>query len=180
MDSIYNSLVRIFGDNNVKKNWDVAKNAEDEYTRQLYVPRLDYAVGPFNITNEVDDNLRRINDVCNEYRGLIEILKNADNNNVYFDISYNENPRCFLAIELENKTTRKHRIGSMLNASAIGKIAIILAADEKVFNSLIKIREYLYYLHRVKKVNLILRNLLLLKKGDFINLLNEFNNRIEE
>ncbi len=47
-DELLNLLKDVFGEEKVIRNWDVAKNSEDAYTRELCVPKIDYAVGPFN------------------------------------------------------------------------------------------------------------------------------------
>ena len=47
-DELLNLLKDVFGEEKVIRNQDVAKNSEDAYTRGIYVPRIDYAVGPFN------------------------------------------------------------------------------------------------------------------------------------
>ena len=57
---------KMFGENNVIKEWPSSKNAGDWLRRidnDIYVPRLDIAIGPFNI--EEGRNTRVI-DVCSK------------------------------------------------------------------------------------------------------------------
>jgi len=145
-------LQKLFGENNVLKEWDVGKKSRDSLTRDLYCPRVDIAVGPFNIDRNLEKNNKMINSVYSNFLPLIEIWReNSDIKNI--ELRPHDNPRCFLVIEIENKSSRKHRIGSILNASAIGKIGIIVAWDDKVMISLSKIRRYLNFLKDVRKLS---------------------------
>jgi len=70
-DYLEEHLKGIFGDNNVERNWDVAKKAQDCYNRRdLYAPRLDFAIGPFNISANIERNLAKINTAYNKYYSL--------------------------------------------------------------------------------------------------------------
>ena len=121
------------------EEWNVAKHSQDDLTRARYCPRLDVAVGPFNIDREVDHNIQRINSAYNKHKGFLGDLESKA---AYCGKGFgtNANPRCFMAIEIENKNTRKHRLGSILNASALGKVGIVVGWDEKVTESLVKYR----------------------------------------
>ena len=93
---------------------------------------------------------------------------------IKFSPDSNNNPRCFIAIELENKTTRKHRLGSLINAAALGKIAIIVTANESVLKSFKKLLNYLIYLNEIKKIGWAPRNIILINADDFIEVLRNF------
>ena len=90
----------------------------------LYSPRLDIAVGPFatharyarEYDELMDHNLRLIE------RMMICHCENiASYNGGEIDVSFdrlkykNQNARCFLAIEIENKVSRKHLMGGAIN-----------------------------------------------------------------
>jgi len=172
-EEIVTELKRIFGDSNVKLEWDVAKDSKDDYTRKLYCPRIDVAVGPFNIDRNISLNNRRITEAYEKHRTLIERIKSmSDVPNQ--SMLLNENPRCLLAIELENKSSRKHRLGSMVNASAMGKIGIILAANPSVFRSIVKIREYLKFIESVGKARYNPGNLIIVLVDDFLDILKKY------
>lgn len=165
-------LKRIFGNDNVKKEWDVAKNSRDAYTRELYCPRVDFAVGPFNIDANIAYNNRLINELYYKHEEILERLKSRSDSNDRA-LETNENPRCFLALELEARTSRKHRLGSLINASAIGKIGIIVAVDDSVFESLVKIRRYLEFLQRVWKTRNAPKNVIIITEDNFLKTLKE-------
>lgn len=67
-------LKQIFGADNVKKEWDVAKGSLDDLTRNLYCPRFDIAVGPFNISRQVLEDYEKISQAYEENRNPIESL----------------------------------------------------------------------------------------------------------
>ncbi len=169
-DYAFNELKRIFGHDNVIREWSVAKNSQDAFTRDFYCPRVDYAVGPFNIDAMIDDNNRRINDTYQDHRELLRRLEHASNRVNEIEMT-NPNPRCFLAIELENMRDPKHELGSLINASAIGKIGIVITENDVAFNSFVRIKKYLDYLLDVKKTRFAPKNILILRKQDFIDVL---------
>jgi hypothetical protein len=192
---IHNLLNQIFGEENVIPEWDVAKNSTDAYKRDLYCPRVDFAVGPFNINANVNQNQRLINRMYYRYEAFIEQLKSKSDKRfkeltldqnisrrqkVYVSLlparesALNENPRCFLVVEIENKTSRKHRLGSLVNASILGKVGIIIAWTPKVFQSFIKILKYLDYAHEVGKQKRTINNVLVVEKDDFYEICNEY------
>jgi hypothetical protein len=166
-------LKRIFGENNVIREWNVAKNSMDQLTRELYCPRVDFAVGPFNIDLNLEYNNSLINSAYESFGDLLQRLKLAsDPMNEQF--SANQNPRCFLVIELENKTSRKHRLGSLYNASAIGKIGVVVAKNAQVYSSLVKIRKYFEFLKNVWKSPYAPKNIMILTEFDFLRVLRKY------
>jgi hypothetical protein len=171
-DEILAELERVFGDENAIPEWDVARNSGDTLTRELYCPRIDFAVGPFNTDANTIENIRLINESCEKFDGLLHRLRlTSDNRNL--SLNPNRNPRCFLAIELENKTSRKHRLGSLVNASAMGKIGIVVASNERVFTSFAKIRKYLDFLESVSKTSYSPKNAIILTEEDFLRTLKD-------
>ncbi|WFO74923.1 hypothetical protein J4526_07575 [Desulfurococcaceae archaeon MEX13E-LK6-19] len=175
-DEILDLLKKVFGKDLVKKEWNIAVEAEDLWKRlrnKTYVPRIDYVVGPFNITSS-RDNLREINEAYNNYRGLIQdFIKNGFTNN--FNGKWNENPRCFIAIEVENKTSIKHRLGSMLNASFMGKIGLIVAQNERTFKSFQKLLTYLNTVTELRKTPIRApENIIVIREQNFKEILKRY------
>ncbi|MBI4547529.1 MAG: hypothetical protein HY707_06105 [Ignavibacteriae bacterium] len=119
-------LVRLFGGENVKPEWNVAKGSRDTYTRALYCPKIDMAIGPFNMDGEVESNLERIGQTMHQHRALVAALVDASETAVggteKFLEAKNKNPRWFMAIELEYSGTTKHRLGDIANVSILGGI----------------------------------------------------------
>lgn len=170
---IKESLEGIFGTNNVIKEWDVAKNSKENFARNLYSPRIDIAIGPFNTTIEVENNIAEINRAFNKFHRFIESLKSISVTR-FEDV--NENPRCFIAIEIEKKGSRKHMLGDIVNASSIGKVGIIIPWDEKALNAFNRIKEYLEYIKTVRKTSYGPKNILIIPKKEFKNFLESFHN----
>ena len=114
-------------------------------------------------------NNQAINERYASFQTLIESLK--EEGLISSEWAVNANPRCFLAIEYENKTSTKHRLGSLINAGAIGKIGIIVALNSKTYNSYERITNYLEFLQQNKKLNLRLCNFIVLEKSKFERIL---------
>lgn len=137
----------VFEGEEIRYEWDVARWAEDEFERErLYTPRLDCAVGPFNITMNRKMNIRKINAAFKKYEWMFSSL------NWRVDADFNKNPRCMVGIEYEKRTTRKHRLGSVFNLSVLAKVGIIVAHDQTVYNSFSRLRNYFDYLTRHYKL----------------------------
>jgi hypothetical protein len=169
-EEITTRLKQLFGENNVISEWNVAKLSRDDLTRRLYCPRVDIAVGPFNIDRNLEPNNLSISEAYTSNLALIEAIKGrSDVRNRTLEL--NQNPRCFIAIEIENRTGPKHRIGSMVNASAIGKIGIMTASNRTVLNDLAKIREYLEFLETVGKSKYNPTNVMIVLAEDLLEVL---------
>jgi len=95
-------------------------------------------------------NNRLIEESYQKYRELLELLESKSDIKDSA-LEPNKNPRCFIVIEVENKNSRKHRLGSLVNASALGKTGIIVASSDRVFTSFVKIRKYLAFLNQAQK-----------------------------
>jgi len=171
-EELTDKLRIIFGENNVISEWNVAKHSKDDLTRELYCPRIDIVVGPFNIDRNLDQNNALIQRAHEARRELIEAIKGRSDIRDEEFIP-NENPRCLIAIELENKTERKHRIGNIVNASAIGRIGIIATNSEVEFGKMVKIRKYLDFLLAVGKTKYYPQNVMLIRAGDLADVLNQ-------
>ncbi|PMB76228.1 MAG: hypothetical protein C0177_07295 [Fervidicoccus fontis] len=174
MSVIFNLLKQIFKEYDVVREWDVARDSQDGFTRELYCPRVDFAVGPFNLDANIDYNNRLIEEAYQKYKSLLELLKSRSDSKDKV-LKPNENPRCFLVIEIEHKSSRKHRLGSIVNASALGKIGIIVASDQKVFESLVKIRKYLEFLDHVQKTRCAPENIMIITKENFLEILRRYS-----
>lgn len=139
--------------------------------RNQYSPRLDVAVGPFakgstNCTATYDELVR-------EHASLLRRLLLHSNHNCQrigdpaegeFETfaHFNGNARCFLAIEIENATSRKHLMGGAINAAALGRIGIAVGWTDKQVSQLARLRTYLRFLAGVGKNTFDTTNLLIL------------------
>jgi hypothetical protein len=63
----------------------------------------------------------------------------------------NKNPRCFIAIEVERSGSKKHMLGDIVNASALGFIGLIVAWDKDVLRHFLRILRYQVFLESVGK-----------------------------
>ena len=163
-------LGRIF-DTPVKDEW-IAMEGETG----LYSPRLDIAIGPFAFTERyialydlmVGEHALFLNSLVEHH---IKNVRCFDDPEYTTDLARingkNINARCFLAIEIENKVSRKHLMGGAINASALGRIGIALAYTPDKLKAFVKLRKYLEFLISVGKNSFDSTNLLILDKEPF-------------
>jgi len=169
-DQEFTLLEKTFGRGNVIKEWDIAKDSQDALTRGLqYCPRIDYAIKPLNVTRDVDYNKELIRQAYIQHENIIDEIRS--NGLIASPWSTNENPRCFLAIEYENKTSTKHRLGTLINAGALGKVGIIVTLNPKTYRSYYRILEYLKFLQQHRKILQIQNNFIVIEKAEFNRIL---------
>ncbi len=172
----YQLLIRCFPQVQVEKEWDAAKNSADSYGRTLYCPRLDIAVGPFNIDGNIEKNNLNINRSLAANGNFVQALLNASeipvSKNEYLQ-SLNENPRCFLAIEIEKSGSRKHMLGDVVNASILGKIGLVIPMTESKRRGFLGIKKFIEFAMAVKKLKANLgQNVLIIRSERFLDVLN--------
>lgn len=157
----------------VKNEWTAFTGYHNHYS-----PRVDIAVGPFSIvtgqnhthvyneiltTQNIQSFLRQL------YHIHIENVGSEVNNEItiplFEDLIYkNQNARCFLAIEIENENSKKHIMGSLINAASLGRIGIGIAYSEKTMRTFIRIMNYLGFLGKVEKNTYDTTNFLIISK----------------
>lgn len=173
------SLLRTKGyHDHVESSWYAFRH----YGRRVYAPILDVAVGPFAV-REGQDFINRYNQMIEEFSGIIDGWVNSfrenwrnyvgdawqtehsPNDHEDFLVSgANLNARCFLAIEIENYTTRKHQMGSLINAAALGRLGMFIAMQDNVLKSAIRMREYFKLLKEYGKPSFNMNNVVVLTK----------------
>lgn len=137
-------LAEIFGPNNVFTEWRSNANAEDWLQPgDIYTPRPDISVGPFNIREGI--NTGSIENEFIQHRAFFDLLEIPDS-------CVNENPRCLIAIEIENSGSSKHMIGNIINASLLGKVGIIVTLRDKFFRKAERAYSYLEGAFERKKI----------------------------
>lgn len=159
----------------VEVEWNPFKKCHVE--DKQYCPRLDIAVGPFAVDARLESQYDQL---LNQAKSKIFInyliklnndnfpsiaggLKTSLENIRYF----NYNARCFICIEIENKVSRKHIVGGLINASALGRIAILVAWNPDKLKAFIKLKNYLHFLSSVEKNSFKTDNILILSKDQF-------------
>lgn len=168
----------------VKNEWTAFTGYHNHYS-----PRVDIAVGPFSIVagqnqTHVYNQLVVNENIQSFIRQLYEIhIKNIGlevNNEItippFEDLIYkNQNARCFLAIEIENENSKKHIMGSLINAASLGRIGIGVAYSEKTMRTFIRIMNYLGFLRRVEKNTYDTTNFLIISKDQMQTILTQIN-----
>jgi hypothetical protein len=152
-----------------------------ECGRRIYSPAIDIAVGPFAIENRYEDQYTRL---LNQTREFIEKLIGFHNRNIdeeHIDVRtssfinilhFNDNARCLMGIEIENTGSRKHCIGDLVNAAALGRVGVLIAWSPEILRAFLRQRAYLEFLFRVGKNTFKTDNALILTRQQFDECLN--------
>ncbi|MFO7695727.1 MAG: hypothetical protein R6X16_01035 [Anaerolineae bacterium] len=145
-----------FGDVPVLLEW-VALRGD----ASVYSPHVDIAVGPFAVEEMRLEG--RYDELVEEHLGLLAVLhafgeenvRSLVANDVVADLNAacmsNRNARCFIAIEMEGSGSRKHTLGGILNAAALGRIGVSVACSAEELRKLLRLRRYLRFLMNVEK-----------------------------
>jgi hypothetical protein len=150
----------------------------------FYSPIPDIAVGPFatherfistydelqgRVQGFIDDLTHDFRHNYREYGGHFPGVPDYP----FGTFQGNENARCFIAVEVESKsTTRKHKMGSIVNASALGRIGIVVGMDDHSVKVLIRILGYLKFLASVEKPTFKPDNVFIISKQQILRILN--------
>ena len=150
--AIRGKLSQLFSDDLVKSEWSVRTAATDRvFDKSIYSPRLDIAVGPFNVTRDrKNDDLAAIGE--HAHHPFVRWLRDEVGRQNHGGFYFNPNPRCLLAIELEFSTSSKHILGGITNASLLGSIGVILG-PAKYIDKIRRISRYAARLRQVKKAH---------------------------
>ena len=166
-------LCRIFGGDLVKKEWDISQDSKDGVTKKLYCPRLDIAIGPFNITKETNIVLGKIEKYKRKYNSFLnDLKKHSVLHN--FDSNLNINPRCFIAIEIEKSGSRKHMMGDIVNSSMMGKIGIVVPIGNKKLYHFKRIKDYMDYISKNKGISSKFNNVIIISPEKFIEVIKKY------
>jgi len=169
---------------------------DDEIARSkdvLYAPRVDVAIAPFNLQPgtarymakiceyiERSDGMRMWLDFLKEryYENLRRVLGNfvAPESASIMDVELlsKRNPRCFVAVEVCFGGSRKHTLGSLVNASLLGYYGVVVTGDsiprKKVITveSVIRLKYYLMLMQKFKAVGEIGRNTIIVSRDQFL------------
>lgn len=171
-DRLYKALKHAFGESEVVPELNVAKGSKDGFDRRTtYTPHPDYAVKPFNIEGDPRKNVLMMEKKFEQRKRLMEKITAIRYGPNEPDFSFNPNPRVFIAVEDEiSSPTRKHRLGSIVNASLLGKIGIVSGGDN-TYDSLCRIKSYFDYVASRKGL-FVGKNVLITKKDELVSLLN--------
>jgi len=180
-EEMRSKLIRLFSNNiPVETEWRTIQNING-----IYCPRIDIAVGPFSITRG-NNQINSYNKLLNQKRDFIDKIIEFHNVNTsryrtndeqinrneptrtFENLHhFNENARCFLAIEIENNVSRKHLLGGAVNASVLGRIGICIGWTPEKVKALIKVQAYWDFLRSVGKNTFETKNLIILDKNQF-------------
>lgn len=133
----------------VEKEWRITKGATDPLSvnADVYAPRLDVAVGPFNVREE--DKVEMVDTIKTVFsQKAPQELKNIITSR---RLKQNQNPRCTIAIEVVYSGSSKHILGDITNASVMGLYGFVVASNS-TFEKLKRIFEYSKVIKQVGKV----------------------------
>lgn len=161
-----------FPEESISPEWNVSKNSQDDFSNtEYYAPRVDIAIGPFNINRDLENNNEKYNSLVRDNIFLLQKLYDISHlgeNHEYisftdFVSTLNPNPRCFIAIEVENTRDAKRSLGDIVNASVMGKVGIVIPLEEDKYKLFYKIKKYFHYLEQVGKLQGNFRNVLIIE-----------------
>lgn len=171
----------------VEYEWRAFKTGD----KHKYGPRLDIAVGPFNNEDAPENLTYRYNEIVHE--GLVNrFLRRAYDfhilnldKTIYEEVIHpgflevierNQNARCLISFEIENKNTRKHIMGSVVNAASLGRVGIGIGFTRDVTETFLRILNYLSFLRNVEKNGYDTCNFLVLTVEQMEMLISNINN----
>ncbi len=145
-----------------------------KHGRKIYSPAIDIAVGPFAIEQRFENQYTGLLNQTREFIDKLTVCHNRNIEEEHSDLGastfenilhFNENARCLIGIEIENTGSRKHCIGDLVNASALGRVGILVAWSPVILRAFLRQRAYLAFLFSVRKNSFRTDNALVLTRG---------------
>jgi hypothetical protein len=178
--TLFETFQVIFGEDQVKYEYDSAKSdVHFSKHKQVYWPRHDIAVGPFNSYPDWDignDNTK----LMQKHPFTKRLIRDESWMNKHIQRCWNKFSVCYLAIEIElgrgkNKSNSlKHILGSVINASISGSIGIIVV-DSDTSKKVYRVYNYLRMLEDRERLKIVtLNNLIIIDESEFQTLLTDF------
>lgn len=92
------------------------------------------------------------------------------------DLGYNPNPRVFIAVETEYRNSKKHKLGSVINASVLGKVGVVACVGDEAYRPISRIKGYLDFIRERKDERLNLAgNVIVIREEYMIASLNDYS-----
>lgn len=147
-------LKQIFPGIPVQKEWDSCKyDPHISNHKDVYGPRLDIAVGPFNSYANLDCGIDGTATMkTHPFTHLL--FQDRLEAGCKWNELWNSFSRCFLAIELEYSGSMKHILGGLINASVSGSIGLVITKN----NHQAKANRLDNYLDRLESLGLLKLN----------------------
>jgi len=144
-------LKQAFSKDDVSSEFSIGTGATDVFAgAKRYLPRLDLAVGPFNISTERDVNSRLIR-AKRDHPLIQKVIIHAREQNAR-EFHENANPRCLLAIEIEFSGSPKLILGDFTNASMMGLVGLVIGPSSGHYMRQIRrVAEYVRTLRKLEK-----------------------------
>jgi hypothetical protein len=170
-DKLILDFQRIFPSNQVLKEWDTVKyDPHFSNHKDVYAPRVDIAIGPFNDYSDLDCGIDRTK-LMKTHPFIKKLTEDKREAGLRMKDLWNSFSRCFIAIEIEFSGTSKHILGSMINASVNGSIGIVLT-NKVNYDKTNRIFSYFLRLESLERMKLTtLGNLFVYEQSQFQTLL---------
>jgi hypothetical protein len=148
---------------------------------EISSPQFDYAVGPFAKRKVVFDD--EYEELMEEHDRLFRLLIDTHNHNIqdqhllrplkFKEVRFhNQNARALILIDIVRKKNQNHILGSIINASLLGKVGIMVAWDEERFDAIKQQMDYVQYLYKMKLFGYKPRNLMIFDHNQLLEILN--------
>jgi hypothetical protein len=149
----------------------------------FYTPITDIAVGPFAVRDRLipqydgleERNIELSSDLESCFRASLRSYTDRFPAMLPYSavrFAGNYNARCFIAVEIESKkTSKKHKMGSIVNAAALGRIGIVVGLDDAAVWALIRVLGYLKFLASVDKPTFKADNIFIISAAQILRVL---------
>jgi len=167
---LFEKFEKVFGEGTVFTRRRTATGSNDDFNSStMYNPELDIWVGPENTNKNIEADNALISGAVEKHYEFLNDLNRLADKPCNFDL-LNKNPRFFLAIEVAGSGSKKHLLGEMFNVVILGKVGMVIAANQKILDTYLRHAEYINFAHGVEKTKVHFNNLMILNGRKLLNL----------